>query len=288
MSDLHARTVEAFRDCIHRVRWLLHGSENVQPGSGAWDDITAELEKWDSVIAEHEAAAPISKSQAKRFAALEAAQSEIGIPISEQNQSVAQTLLGPIERDEGFDRTYIPLPGGWEVQTKGRGSSFRIADTKNKRRLLIPDEPYVHEWLEKMAREIHEACTASAPASQLATPANLFTDPMLATEPVVQYIGKDDVWTSPGRSARQPDSKVKQADSLVNDIDAGDGAHAAAKYNYLKENYYGAEFLEDGRSLIQFELPPDSPVSKDLDATILAAMLLDGVAIDAAAKSAEG
>lgn len=75
-----------------------------------------------------------------------------------------QLLIEPIERDESYDRTYIPLPGGWEVQTKGRGSSFRICNTKTGRRLMIPDQPFVHELLEQMAREIHAAC--AQPAAQ--------------------------------------------------------------------------------------------------------------------------
>lgn len=65
----------------------------------------------------------------------------------------------PIERDELMDRTYIPLPGGWEVQTKGKGSTFRICAPQGER-LPIPDSPYLHETLERMAREVHAACAA--------------------------------------------------------------------------------------------------------------------------------
>jgi hypothetical protein len=64
--------------------------------------------------------------------------------------------LPPIERDESYDRTYIPLPGGWEIQTKGRGSSFRICDTKDGERWLVADE-YLHAILERMAREVRAA-----------------------------------------------------------------------------------------------------------------------------------
>lgn len=71
------------------------------------------------------------------------------------------TVLAPIERDESMDRTYIPLPGGWEVQTKGKGSTFRICEPgENPIRLPIPDSPYLHETLERMARDIHAAVTA--------------------------------------------------------------------------------------------------------------------------------
>lgn len=68
--------------------------------------------------------------------------------------------LVPVERDESCDRTYIPLPGGWEVQTKGKGSTFRICDPSGSR-LPIPDSPYLHETLERMAREIHTAVAAA-------------------------------------------------------------------------------------------------------------------------------
>lgn len=71
---------------------------------------------------------------------------------------VAGVAVAPIERDENMDRTYIPLPGGWEVQTKGHGSTFRICDPKGER-LAIPDSPYLHETLERMAREVHAACS---------------------------------------------------------------------------------------------------------------------------------
>lgn len=68
--------------------------------------------------------------------------------------------LRPIERDEGFDRTYIPLPGGWEVQTKGRGSTFRILAPDGFRLPVCP-QPYLFEALEKMARDIHAAYAAA-------------------------------------------------------------------------------------------------------------------------------
>lgn len=64
---------------------------------------------------------------------------------------------GPVDIDIEFDKHYIPLPGGWEVQTKGKGSTFRIANTKTGKRLAIPESPYLHETLELMAREINAA-----------------------------------------------------------------------------------------------------------------------------------
>ena len=62
--------------------------------------------------------------------------------------------VGEIERDESMDRTYIPVAPGWEVQTKGSGSTFRIAEPDGSR-LPIPDSPYLHETLERMARAVN-------------------------------------------------------------------------------------------------------------------------------------
>jgi hypothetical protein len=67
--------------------------------------------------------------------------------------------LPPIERDEAYDRTYIPLPGGWEVQTKGKGSTFRICDTKSGDRWPVL-ESHLHAYLERMAREVRAAYEA--------------------------------------------------------------------------------------------------------------------------------
>lgn len=67
------------------------------------------------------------------------------------------SLVGPIERDDAYDRDYIPLPGGWEIQTKGLGSTFRIAGPQDDDRLPVPDSPYLHDTLTRMARDIHAA-----------------------------------------------------------------------------------------------------------------------------------
>ena len=66
--------------------------------------------------------------------------------------------MAKIERDESYQRDYIPLPGGWEVQTKGRGSSFRICDTKTGERVNVPDDR-VQQEVERMAREVFAART---------------------------------------------------------------------------------------------------------------------------------
>jgi hypothetical protein len=68
--------------------------------------------------------------------------------------------LPPIERNEEMDRTYIPLPGGWEVQTKGKGSSFRLADVNSDERYLVIDE-HLHEPLIKMAMDIRAGYSAA-------------------------------------------------------------------------------------------------------------------------------
>lgn len=59
------------------------------------------------------------------------------------------------ERDEAADRDYIPLGAGWEIHTRGRGSTFRIVDGKTGDRLAVPDSPYLHETLTHMAREVN-------------------------------------------------------------------------------------------------------------------------------------
>ena len=64
--------------------------------------------------------------------------------------------IDPIDYDAEMDRTYIPLPGGWEIQTQGKGSTFRIL-SPDGRRLGVPDSPYVFDTLEQMARDIHAA-----------------------------------------------------------------------------------------------------------------------------------
>lgn len=77
-------------------------------------------------------------------------------------ERIVSAHVGPIERDESYDRTYIPLPGGWEVQTKGRGSTFRLQGPTARDYLPIPNSPYLHDILERMARDIHAAVSANA------------------------------------------------------------------------------------------------------------------------------
>lgn len=62
----------------------------------------------------------------------------------------------PIDHDADMDRYYIPVHPDWEIQTKGKGSSFRIANRKTGDRWLVMDSQ-LHGMLEQMARDIHAA-----------------------------------------------------------------------------------------------------------------------------------
>jgi hypothetical protein len=65
-----------------------------------------------------------------------------------------------IERDESMNRDFIPLPGGWEMQTKGVGSTLRLLDTKIGERHPLPLPDHVVAFIERMAREVHAASTS--------------------------------------------------------------------------------------------------------------------------------
>lgn len=67
--------------------------------------------------------------------------------------------LAAIERDETMNRDYIPLPGGWEIQTKGKGSTFRILDRNTGNRMPIPED-VLHGFLTKMAHDVRAAYRA--------------------------------------------------------------------------------------------------------------------------------
>ena len=62
--------------------------------------------------------------------------------------------LEKIDRDESYGRSYIPVAPGWEVQTKGKGSTFRLCEPSGDR-LAVPDSPYLHATIERMALAIH-------------------------------------------------------------------------------------------------------------------------------------
>ncbi|MET3892817.1 hypothetical protein ABIE41_003893 [Bosea sp. OAE506] len=69
-----------------------------------------------------------------------------------------------IEHDpDDHSREYIPLPGGWEVQTKGRGSSYRLLDKKTGERHAIisgADWRGVQDFFTRFAREVFNASRA--------------------------------------------------------------------------------------------------------------------------------
>lgn len=79
--------------------------------------------------------------------------------------------LPAIEIDD-LDPTcqYIPLPGGWEVQTRGRGSSYRLLDRKTgERRAILTNDPgFIENFVTRMALEVH-AATSTALAERDAT-----------------------------------------------------------------------------------------------------------------------
>lgn len=62
--------------------------------------------------------------------------------------------LEKINCDESYGRSYIPVAPGWEVQTKGKGSTFRLCEPSGDR-LAVPDSPYLHATIERMALAIH-------------------------------------------------------------------------------------------------------------------------------------
>jgi hypothetical protein len=76
--------------------------------------------------------------------------------------------LGAIEHDpHDHSREYIPLPGGWEVQTKGAGSSYRLLDKKTGERHAIlsgKDWQGLQAFFSRFARELFQACRATPPA----------------------------------------------------------------------------------------------------------------------------
>lgn len=89
--------------------------------------------------------------------------------------------IKPIETDNG--RHYIPMAAGWEVQIKGHGSTFRLAQVRGPDdydRWPVVDE-HLHAALENMARAQHAALTAERQRAE-AGEAELahFKDPAMA------------------------------------------------------------------------------------------------------------
>ena len=59
-----------------------------------------------------------------------------------------------IEHEQEQDRYYIPVGEKYEVQTRGRGSSYRILNKDTGHRELIMDE-CTYDFLTTMARDLH-------------------------------------------------------------------------------------------------------------------------------------
>lgn len=104
--------------------------------------------------------------------------------------------MGEVERHESYDRTYYPLPGGDEVQTKGKGSTFRLV--VDGRRYAVLDE-HLHDALEQMAKNIRAAVSENLakpfPAPGRWFPLNVLGGPMREYAP-----GKweNAIWPSDG------------------------------------------------------------------------------------------
>lgn len=64
---------------------------------------------------------------------------------------VNNDVIKPIEYDHEMDRFYIPVNSRYEIQTKGKGSSFRIANTYTQLRSIVVNDS-LHPVLEDMAK----------------------------------------------------------------------------------------------------------------------------------------
>ena len=71
------------------------------------------------------------------------------------------TELPDVDYHKDMDRHYIPLPGGWEIQTKGKGSTFRIAHAGSGRRWMVLDDQ-LHAPLVVLANAVREALARRA------------------------------------------------------------------------------------------------------------------------------
>jgi hypothetical protein len=62
-------------------------------------------------------------------------------------------ILPSIAHDHSINRKYIPIGAGWEIQTKGEGSTFRISDGE---RQYAFSGLYDEEVLTRMALDLRE------------------------------------------------------------------------------------------------------------------------------------
>jgi hypothetical protein len=77
------------------------------------------------------------------------------LALEQKGHASEDSTLPKIDFDADMNRTYIPLPNNWEIQTKGNGSSFRIAKTDgSKLRYTVTDER-IHPVLEDIAKSCH-------------------------------------------------------------------------------------------------------------------------------------
>ena len=67
------------------------------------------------------------------------------------------TKIDPVEFDD-MDRAYIPVNSQYLIQTKGKGSSFRIVNMRTHERWLITDG-HLHFMLTELAHETHAELT---------------------------------------------------------------------------------------------------------------------------------
>lgn len=65
--------------------------------------------------------------------------------------------INPIERDEDMQRDYIPLHGGYEFQTHGKGSTVRLLLPNGDRVPFNWEPPHVQRALENCMRAQHHA-----------------------------------------------------------------------------------------------------------------------------------
>lgn len=82
---------------------------------------------------------------------------------AELKPSPEAASLAAIETDPlDSSREYIPLPGGWEVQTKGAGSTYRLLDKKTGERhaILSADWTRTQEFFTRFAKEVHAASSS--------------------------------------------------------------------------------------------------------------------------------
>lgn len=81
------------------------------------------------------------------------------------SQSADEKNTLTIKHDADMDRYYIPVSPSYEIQTKGKGSSFRIANTVTHERWLIVDKS-LHLMLEDLAKTVNAQLFKPQPTSQ--------------------------------------------------------------------------------------------------------------------------